>query len=265
MQSTPESKRILSLYEELIKRVVFTEKGPLRFNARLLPASVIANQYYCEKQVELAYVYGEVEERAERIIGKELHEELLKHAVKVRVEDILRKIFSGEFVIVREMLLIAEYKGVVVAGIPDAIAFDKGSPIYVFEYKFSKRTIPFRDYHVQTRLYCLLLNLMGFNTDNLRYALIIAPLWCKDNEKSRIILRKIPMLISRLSIPPREPVKFGSARVYINDFKIDEALEELEWAIGFWKRERNAKPTSRVAKCRVCEYYDVCDSKSGNN
>jgi len=41
------------------------------------------------------------------------------YTVKVEIEDLLRRISSGEFAIVREILLIAKYKGVIITGIPE--------------------------------------------------------------------------------------------------------------------------------------------------
>ncbi|RLE55729.1 MAG: hypothetical protein DRJ30_03375 [Candidatus Methanomethylicota archaeon] len=60
-------------------------------------------------------------------------------------------------------------------GIPDAVYFKDGEAKLLLEYKFTKSRRPWHDHHVQARMYCLLLCLMGFKTQNLKYALILAP------------------------------------------------------------------------------------------
>ena len=48
------------------------EEGDLRFKSKFLTVSEIANQYYCEKQVEMRRIHGE-EETIEMQLGKEAH------------------------------------------------------------------------------------------------------------------------------------------------------------------------------------------------
>jgi len=105
--------------------------------------------------------------------------------------------------IVREMPLLGRHKNIIVAGVADAITFFKASPVLLCEHKFSSKPIPFRDHHVQARLYCYLLNLMGFDTSNLQYALVLAPPESREDDK----LREISLCILQ---NPQEKLKASS-------------------------------------------------------
>ena len=57
------------LLEQIAKRKEKNE-GELRFSRCTVRASDVAGQYYCEKKIELEYLYGEVETRTEnRLAG----------------------------------------------------------------------------------------------------------------------------------------------------------------------------------------------------
>jgi len=247
---------VSSRFTKLAQEIGVAEESSLRFNARLLAVHEIASQYYCEKKVELKRIHGE-EETPETKLGKEAHELLLKDTVAVRREELWREIASGKPVGVREMRLLGRHKNIIVAGVADAITFFKASPVLLCEHKFSSKPIPFRDHHVQARLYCYLLNLMGFDTSNLRYALVLAPPESREDDK----LREISLCILQ---NPQDKFKVklqtGVANVYLNNFKMNEAIAELDWAIGFWTKQRSAIPTRMVRKCLACRFREGCES-----
>lgn len=244
-------------FKELVKELTERERKDLRFEARFLPVSEVSTQYFCEKKVEMERIYGR-KERLEMRIGKEAHELLLKDTVMVKREQLLHEIYSGKPTLVREMRLIGKHEDIIIVGVPDAVLFYKRLPILLSEYKFSKKTVPFHDHHVQARLYCYLLHLMGWNTDRLRYALIMAPPELREDEELRTIPKKI------LKYPREDKIVFktgkGNINVYINSFNLDEAVKELDWALEFWRLERPAMPTRKPAKCKACEFKSGCDS-----
>ncbi|MBS7655977.1 hypothetical protein KEJ50_05710 [Candidatus Bathyarchaeota archaeon] len=98
-------KDSLERFNQLAKEIAMQEEGNLRFKAKFIPVHKVAEQYYCEKKVEMKYIYGE-EETLEMKLGKKAHELLLKDAVAIKREELWRKIFSGKPVNVREMLFI---------------------------------------------------------------------------------------------------------------------------------------------------------------
>ncbi len=233
-----------------------TRESQLRFEVPAIPVSSIAEQYYCEKKVELAYKYGE-EETKEILIGREAHEILLQGTIKTKMESLWAEISSGLQVTVREMLLIGKYKGVFLMGIPDAVIFKEGEAKLVVEYKFTRSRFPWHDHHVQARIYCLLLHLMGLKTENLRYVLILAPRACKGILEIRNIERAILNGGGGEIIERR--IAGQTIRAFVTTFKIEEVKQELEWALDYWLKERDAIPTRRPNKCRVYSFNDKCN------
>ena len=256
----PEWKKSLHNFRKTIKElieIIKNQKSKLRFGAHLVPASSIAEQYYCEKKVELAYMFGEVETE-DKITGRENHEKLLQETVRIKAEELWAEISSGAPVVVREMFLIGKYGDVFVAGRPDAIYFKDGDAKLVIEYKFTKSRRPWRDYHIQARIYCLLLGLMGFKTHGLKYALVLAP------QKMKILtqpLKKVEKLILKNMDKGilEEKINEETIRIFINEFQVEDARQELEWALGYWKGQRDAIPTRNPNKCRICPFKDRCN------
>lgn len=250
------SRIVQRRFDELVREIAAKEESSLRFKAKALAVSEIANQYYCEKKVELNRIHGE-EETFEMRLGKEGHELLLKDATRIKRRELLCKIFSGEPVMVREMLLLGKHGSTIVAGVPDIVLFHRGLPIFLFEHKFPSRQIPFRHHHVQARLYCYLLQLMGWETKKLKYVLVIAPPECRGDKD----LRRIPSYVLRQPSETRLKVKLqaGDANLYLNDYDATEAIDELKWALGFWAGERPAMPTTKKGKCRSCRFSKICD------
>ena len=247
-------KLVQGVISELAEKV---EKGKadLRFGLPAVAASSIAAQYYCEKKVELGQTLGR-EETPEMRLGIEAHERLLEGTIKTKRERVWRHIASGVATMVREMLLLGKYKDIIIGGVADGIYFDEGTPKILVEYKFTKSQRPWRDYHVQARVYCLLLHLMGFNTERLKYALILAPPECKERKELKEIVKAI------LSNPGKDmmEVKVNEvvARIYVADFEMNRAMQDLDWALGFWKMEREATPTRKAGKCAICEFKQTC-------
>jgi len=249
-------KELLDRFHETIKEIASIQEGNLRFKAKFVTVSELAGQYYCEKKVELVRLHGE-EETPEMAIGKKAHEELLKDSVKLKLEAVWRKIFAGEPVGVREMLLIGKHDGTIIAGVADAVYFYKTRPVALFEHKFSRKSVPFTDHHVQALLYCYLLQLMGFDVSPLKYVLVMAPPQCKGSDE----LRKTPSYVLKhlgeealaLELP------HGKVNIYINPYLESRVTRDLEWALGFWRQQRDAKPTSKAGKCKVCQFQETCE------
>jgi len=243
-----------SLLEQLVQKRV---EGELRFDRPFVKASDIATQYFCEKKVEMEYLHGKIETER-KTLGAEAHERLLEGSVKIKRRNFWEKIYGDKPVIAREMLLLAKYKGVILAGVLDSILFMHGFPLRIFEYKFSKSGRPFRDHHVQARTYGILLRNIGFDTDHLFYAIVMANPMVKDIQKMKE--RVIDAVVKN---GPKEAVlKTENARIYVNKFNESEAEQDLDWAIEYWKNQREAIPTRNPNKCKSCEYNAKCKRPS---
>ncbi|NIO37356.1 hypothetical protein GTO27_06590 [Candidatus Bathyarchaeota archaeon] len=244
----------ISSLTDVVQRIK-REEGELRFSSSLIKASDVAGQYFCEKKVEMEHLQGKIETER-KALGTEAHEKLLEGTIKIKRRDLWKKIYGKRPVFAWEMPLLAEYNAVVLAGRPDAIVFERGFPLVIFEYKFSKSRRPFRDHHVQTRTYGILLRNMGFDVRHLFYAIVMADPGAKDDRRL-----KREVIDAVIKSGPKESVlTTENARIHVSKFDQTEAEQDLDWAIGFWKSERDAIPTRNPNKCRSCEYNKKCDA-----
>jgi len=242
-----------SLLGEIISKIKKGE-GELRFNSLFVKASDIAGQYFCEKKVEMKHLIGEIPTER-KLRGTKAHEKLLEGAIKIKRGDLWKNLYGNKPVLAPEMLLLTVYKDVVLAGRPDSILFMKGLPLIIFEYKFSRSRSPFTDHHVQARTYGILLTNMGFDTGRLLYAIVMVDPAARVDKKMR---RQVFNSVIKNGL--KEAVlETEGARIYINRFNQEEAKRDIDWAIEFWKMEREAIPTRNPNKCKSCEYNEKCD------
>jgi hypothetical protein len=117
-------KKYNSLLEQIVEKKEKNE-GDLRFNRCTIRASDVAGQYYCEKKIEMEYLYGEVETETKNQ-GTEAHENLLEGSETVDQEDIWKAVYRKEPVVALEWLLLAEYKDIILIGQPDSVLFENG-------------------------------------------------------------------------------------------------------------------------------------------
>jgi hypothetical protein len=238
----------------LNQRLRDSENGErLKFNQLYVKASAIAEQYYCEVKVEMGHLHGRVETETKRQ-GSEGHETLQAGSLMADRGDILRKIFSGEPMIVHEMPVLARYRDVILAGQPDAILFKDGDPIVVFEYKFSNSPYPYRSYHAQARVYGRILDGAGFDTSDLFYAIAVAP---RESRGDEGLFKRVIEAVNENG-PGEASLVVGDAHVYLYEYNQPAAERDIDWALDYWMGVRGAAPVDNPAKCRGCEYRDKC-------
>lgn len=230
------------------------QEKKLRFNRSFVIASDIAGQYYCEKKIEMQYLHGKIETESKNM-GAEAHEKLTEDSIKVKREDLWQKIYGAKPVFALEMFLLANYRGILLAGKPDSVLFRGGFPLVVFEYKFSKSSEAYPSYHVQAQTYGVLLENMGFDTSRLFYAIVVAD---PKTKGSRELRKKVVQTI--ISNGPKETVhSINNAKIYQVKFNRVNAEKDLAWALEFWIKNREAQPTSNQNKCARCEYQAKCE------
>jgi CRISPR/Cas system-associated exonuclease Cas4 (RecB family) len=240
-----------SLFEELRRN---RELGcELRFGRSVIVASDIAEQFYCERKLEMEYLHGEVETEA-KAIGTEAHEKLTEDSVKVKREQLWQAIYGNKPIFALEMFLLAKYGDALLAGKPDSVLFKRGFPRVLFEYKFSRSDVDYLSYHVQAQTYCVLLEKMGFNTGKLSYVIVVADPRTKG---SRELRRAVVSTV--LKNGPKEGThSIDNAKVYVCRFNRAAAEKNLDWALEFWSNRREAEPASNQNKCAKCEYQAEC-------
>ena len=255
-------KAQLEIFDSMLKELRRRRQegdGRLRFDRSAVSVSDIAEQYYCEKKLEMEYLHGEIETEA-KTIGSEAHEKLIEDAVEIKREALWRKIYGKEPVLAVEMFILGKYRDVFLAGQPDAVMFYKGRPIVVFEFKFSKSGMAYPSHHVQAQMYCLILENMGFDTSRLFYAIVVAdPKTRGDPELQRKAIDAIFNKGFEESI-----LSTDDTIIHFCKFHPSEAEESLRLAVEFWKQNREASPTSNPNKCSKCEYQSQCQNTMSN-
>ncbi len=251
-----EWKRQLEEYNSLLEQFVQEIKkgeGELRFDRFGIRASDIAQQFFCEKKVEMQYLHGDKETETKKQ-GAIAHEKLLEGSEKVTRQNLWEKIHGKKPVFALELLLLTRYKNLILAGSPDCVLFENGFPLIIFEYKFSRSQRDYLSYHVQARTYGAILKSMGFDVSRLFYAIVVADRRAKDDDqlKDRVI-------DAVLKNGQKEAVlTTENAVIHLKEFDPEETELSLDWAIEFWKKQREAIPTSNPNKCRSCEYNEEC-------
>lgn len=249
-------KNQLEKYNSLLTLIAERKENSeklLRFDRCTIRASDVAGQYYCEKKIEMKYLYGDVETETKNQ-GSAAHENLLEGAEIVDQENMWRTVYSKEPVLVMEWLLLAEYEDIILTGQPDSVLFENGKPLVIFEYKFSRRKKVYTSHHVQAGFYGILLKNLSFNTEKLNYAIVVADrkLKCDPNLKDRVL-----DVIKNIE-PKNTVIPIENAVIYFNKFDEQQAKASLEWALKFWKKQREAISTINPNKCRICEYEQNC-------
>jgi hypothetical protein len=246
-------KRHLLEYQSFLKELAREGEAQLRFGRKTVVASDVAEQFYCEKKVEMQYLHGEIETEAKNI-GTEAHNKLLEDTIAVKQEQLWKKIYGAKTVLARECIFFAKVGKVVLAGKPDLILFRNGLPLVVIEHKFSKKLIGYETYHVQARMYGLLLSSIGFDTKSLLYAIVVADPDARfDNNLKKNVLQAIDKNGLK-----EGTLKLDNARVFLCKYNGNEAQSNLDWAVKFWKLEREALATRNLNKCKTCEYFEKC-------
>jgi CRISPR/Cas system-associated exonuclease Cas4 (RecB family) len=239
------------------------ETTKFRTNISVIPASSIAEQYYCEMKVEQKYIRGEVQTEAKEE-GTNLHDNLLRMR-KSTIKKIIKDIENKE-ILVASFPLVAKFEGLTLGGVPDAIVFQKSKPLYVIELKTTARgdtTIVYDSQRAQASIYGLLLELIGFDCSNLKLIIVryktSAPLSKKNKNKNRFLDILVQSLIT------------GNADSFASKSKNEVVVHTLSYAKlyavqairekkGYWLNEREPIPTSNPNKCRGCEFANLCPS-----
>ena len=243
----------ISLLSLLAKRKE-NSKELLRFDRCTIRASDVAGQYYCEKKIEMKYLYGDVESETKNQ-GTAAHENLLEGAEVVDQEDLWKTVYAKEPVLAMEWLLLAEYNDIILSGQPDSVLFENGEPLIIFEYKFSRRRKVYPSHHVQAGFYGILLKNLGFNTEKLFYAIVVADRKSKQDPNLRDKVLDAVTNIGQKS----GAIQIENATIYLNKFDEEQAKASLEWALEFWKKQRDAICTTNHYKCRICESEEHCE------
>lgn len=231
-------------------------------NADTVAPSKIGSQFYCEKKVDLERELGEVE-TPEKKQGTETHEKAAEDAVEVEMDEVWDAIEEGNRQILLESPFIGDAADFVIVGIPDAIIFDDAKPQLIFDRKttaYPQRL--YKNQRMQVWLYGYMLDSLGFNMSDLRFA-ILSHERRMDPGTGKQLQDMILSGVVDLDQKQNQLLKDPEAVVHLFEYDSIDHLEDLNWALEYWRNEREPVPTTKAAKCRGCPYSDVCsDSRA---
>lgn len=228
------------------------------FASRTIAPSKIGGQFYCERKVDLQEEHGEVE-TPEKRRGSETHEKAAEDAVKISKDEMWDAIERGERQVLLETPFVGEAADFVVVGIPDAIVFDDDKPQLIFDRKTT--TIPdrlFKNQRIQVWLYGYMLQSLGFDVEELQLVILSHEPNLDDETGKRLQQMVLHGLAEGLDEGRNVLQENPDASVYLFDYDSADHLDDLDWALEYWRDEREPKPTENPAKCRSCPYADVC-------
>jgi CRISPR/Cas system-associated exonuclease Cas4 (RecB family) len=226
-------------------------------NGSSLAPSRIASQFYCEKKVDLTRKHGDIETPA-KTRGSETHEKAAEDSEEVSDEEFWNALETGERQVIVESPFVGEAADFLIGGIPDAVLFENQKPQLIFERKTTSRPNHlYKNQRIQAWLYGFILDSLGFETDNLEIAILsheqsLPPETGK--ELQQLVIAKYDEWGSGKRNLTTSPKSF----LHLSEFSKVEYLEDLNWALGYWRNEREPIPTKKGGKCRACEYSNVC-------
>jgi hypothetical protein len=254
------------------------EPSTLRHGLTFLRPSEIAEQFYCEYKVHLKRIHPEV--RIELPVleaGEANHGVLASQAKPVTQAELEEAIRTGKKSAICEWALEGAFQGVTIRGRPDFLALEGKSARLVLEFKFTRGRRPFRDQRAQAEVYALLTDSMGFATSGLCFGIVMFP--SADRFGGDAIRAKADLLHSLnengglSSIHERcEEARVGLLKsgkkelviscdgwkAFLYRYDRTEAEENLTWALGYWREEREPLPVGRLPwdnwprKCGSC-------------
>jgi len=227
-----------------------------RHGISIVPTSGIAGQYYCEQKVEMEYVHGDIETEA-KLEGEMLHEKLIRMS-KTTLDDIISGIKKRKILVAR-FPIFAKFSGLILSGIPDAMVFIRGLPAYLIELKTTKGDTSrlWKDHLVQVRVYGLILEEIGFDCSRLK--LVVVRIQRQGNIPENYKESFLRAVISELLHSEQTfATKTEKSTTHLVNYTRQDAITEVNWAEAYWLSKREPIPTRNAAKCRACEFGQMC-------
>jgi CRISPR/Cas system-associated exonuclease Cas4 (RecB family) len=177
---------------------------------------------------------------------------------KTSLNDIIKGIKRRKL-LVASFPIFARFSKLVISGVPDAIVFLKSSPAYIIELKTTKGETArlWKDQLVQVRVYGLVLEEMGFDCSKLK--LVVIRIRRQDDlsaqYKQNLLRTSITDLLKG---GQKTAASKAESTTHIIDYDKQDVIADLRWAEAYWLLQREPIPTLNIAKCRNCEFNDMC-------
>lgn len=233
-------------------------KKELRFDLKAIPVSSIAEQWYCEKAVDLYYRHPSIQLSSPALAAGSLeHGYFASGAELLSRQEIIEGIKSGRALSLREVPFGATYRGTAIKGIPDYVDIKKGKALSLKDYKFSSYRRVFPSHRFQVDLYGYLLNKNGLNTDKLKCAIaILSPRLSREMVSPDEIIYVIKAGQAEMRRKRYSSMYLNAPGIYgeLYSFSLDKAEQHLSWAIDYWTKRRRPKSTTKPKKCEACAF-----------
>jgi hypothetical protein len=249
----------------------------LRYELESVSPSEIADQLYCEYKVHLSHLHPEVEVGlAAQELGEAGHSGLMSVAKPISRPEIDKAVEEGRHLAVCEWTLEGVYQGVKLRGEPDYFEFEGKQGLLLLDFKFTRSQRLFRGQEFQAEVYSILAGLAGFSTDELFCGVVRFPHQLTGANRDEVVRAKAEMLRKfqadgtlfkvqdRCAREREEMLARGFSKrvaedagweVHLARFDRPRAEAALDDALGFWLKEREPVPESRIRnKCRACAY-----------
>ena len=251
-----------------------------------VPVSCIADEWFCELKVDLELGHPEVDRGSEDTVAgvadttawdksRRQHSSLAESADKMPVDAVQKQIRSGKAAVVAEYDLRADFGGLPIGGIPDAVCFENRRAVCVLDYKakdFRKTPQLFPSDEVQLQLYGLLLERCGLASKALVLACVYFPSSAQMTTLSDAQRQRVPQAcwstvkeLSTSGVTSRSamhhPVWTRSGirmtrgvtvTVVAVRYHPDDAKKYVDWAAQYWLGKRDPIPTSKPQRCAAC-------------
>jgi len=224
-----------------------------------ITVSSIAEQWYCEKALDLQYQHPNVVFKLPGLdIGTVGHELIAQEAEPITKEELKEYIKDGRALRLHETMFEGVYGNILIRGIPDYIEMKDGKANFLVEFKFSKKKRIFKNHRIQLDTYGYLLYKNKIDIKNLFCGIAIFPLnELNQDEAINEVIKKMKRRLSTLrnkrldKLFFNEPRSFGG---YLYPFSLSEAKSNLKWAMEYWLKKREPVPTKKANKCKTCPY-----------
>ncbi len=232
----------------------------LRFNRSYVTVSDIAQQFYCEEKLRLMYSEGKVE-TPDVELGRIVHESLLS-GHPITVDELISKAIRSDY-LVATIPLVMIYRDVPIVGVPDAMVFSRGRVLGVVEIKTSNRWLfrLFRSEYVQAQLYAYMAYRLGLCDRSVK---VLVAKVRRDPDVGNYVRSKMFEDVRRaLNLNVQLGFTMTSSDYVIHARELDLSVErDLEWALRYWRFERDEQTSSSRGKCISCEYRHLCSKRA---
>lgn len=230
--------------------------------------STLSQQRYCEKKVDLAMQFPEVEPTSPAMErGTEGHARLEEGAAPITREEIEASLHRGERLTLFEFPMEGVWEEIPIWGRPDLIWLEGRAAQILVEFKFSRHSNLFPSQQTQANLYGWLLQQNQFDISSLLCAVAIFPATLPQTTPPPTdLIEEILGATERLRVRTfRSAVPIlrreRSFTLHLFPFRPEIAERDLRWAIDYWRGKRDPEPSSSINKCRICRFNAeaLCD------